>query len=84
MKTMKLLFYIRHLPSSSTRHLLHTNSLQQRCLLHTSFPLMNKEKSSEKVDSAPRHGSEEQPHMRIEAKAAAEEKGLYNSTSTVP
>jgi hypothetical protein len=44
---------------------------------------MNKEKSSEKVDSAPRHGSEEQPHMRIEAKAAAEEKGVYNSSSTV-
>jgi len=69
MKTMKLLFY---LSAPSTKHLVRMDSLQQRCLLHTCLPLMNKEKSA--------NGGEglEQPHMRIEARAAAAEIRIYN------
>lgn len=78
MKSMKLLFTIRHLSASSTKHLFHINSFQQRCLLHTCLPLMNKEKSSEKKDSTQHNGFDEQPHMRIETKAAREEKRMYN------
>lgn len=53
------------------------NSLQQRCLLHTCLPLMNKEKSSDKKDINKSDGSDEQPHMRIEPKATTEEKRMY-------
>jgi hypothetical protein len=38
---------------------------------------MNKEKSSDKKDANKSDGSQEQPHMRIEAKALAEEKSMY-------
>ncbi len=66
MKSTRFLFHVRYLPSSSTRHLLHT------CL-----PLMNKEKSSDKKDANKSDGSQEQPHMRIEAKALAGDKSMY-------
>lgn len=49
----------------------HQPSLQQRLLLHTCLPLMNQEKSLEKPEKF-----DEQPHMRITAKAAAKEKGM--------
>lgn len=75
MKSVKVLFYIRHLSWSSTQQFFHINSFQQRCFLHTCLPLMNQEKSSDKSD-----GSQEQPHMRIEAKAAAKGKGIYTYT----
>jgi hypothetical protein len=81
MASKQLLFHIRHLSLSSTKHVLDINSFQQRCLLHTSLPLMNKEKSSEKKDATQRGGSNEQPHMRVEAKAAAAEKRRYNYLS---
>jgi hypothetical protein len=38
---------------------------------------MNKENSSDKKDANKSDGSDEQPHMRIEAKAATEEKCMY-------
>ncbi len=65
------MFYFRHL--STTRHVLSMNSFQQRCLLHTCVPLMNQEKSTEKNKSSQ---YDEQLHMRIEAKASAENRGI--------
>jgi hypothetical protein len=38
---------------------------------------MNKEKSSDKKDANKSDGSQEQPHMRIEAKALAGDKSMY-------
>jgi len=38
---------------------------------------MNKEKSSNKKDANKSDGSQEQPHMRLEAKALAEGKSMY-------
>ena len=64
MKGTNLLLAIGRL---SYRHQLYSQSLQQRLLLHTCLPLMNQEKP-EKFD--------EQPHMRISAKAAAKDKGM--------
>ncbi len=69
MKTMKLLFRLRYVSSH--------NSRQQRCLLHTCLPLMNKENSTEKKQSNKSDGFSEQPHMRVHAKAIAEEKRMY-------
>lgn len=69
MKSTKLLFRICSLSSSTSR-----NFFQQRYLLHTCSPYFNKENSSSKKSD----GSEEQPHMRVEAKAAAEEKRMYD------
>ena len=68
---MKIFFHFRHL--STAEYARHTDSaLQSRCLIHTCLPVMNQEKSAQqdKPDQL-----DEQPHMRIEAKAAAEEKG---------
>ncbi len=76
MKSTKLLFHLRYLSSPSTQYLLYINSLQQRRLLHTCLPLMNKEKSSDRKDSNKSDGFQEQPHMRIEAKATTEEKRM--------
>jgi hypothetical protein len=76
MKGLKLLFHFRHL--SSTQHVLHMNSFQQRCLLHTCLPLMNQEKSTQKKESNRSGQFDEQPHMRTEAKAGAEERDSIN------
>ncbi len=76
MKGVKLLFHFRQLSSSSTRHAFHRNSFEQRSLLHTCLPLMNQEKSAQKKESNKSTGSDEQPHMRIEAKASAKDKGM--------
>ncbi len=81
MKGSKLLFHFRHL--SSTQHVLHVNSFQQRCLIHTCLPLMNQEKSTQKKESNRSGQFDEQPHMRTEAKAEAEERGMYISTFSV-
>ncbi len=66
----KLLSHIHYLTSPTTKYLLQVNSIQPRCLLHTCSPLLNK--NVVKNDLA-----EEQPHMRIEAKATAEHKRMY-------
>lgn len=71
MKSTKLLFNIRYLTSPATKYFFEWNSVQSRCLLHTCLPLMNKDMA--KIDS-----TEEQPHMRIEAKAIMEHKRMYN------
>lgn len=47
---------------------------EQRAFIHTCLPLMNQKKSEE---------FDEQPHMRVAAKAAAKEKGLYFEESNV-
>jgi len=44
---------------------------------------MNKEKSSDKKDTNKSDGSDEQPHMRIEAKATTEEKRMYEKKMIV-
>ncbi len=66
MKSTKLLIDICRLSSLSNKRLVHT------CL-----PLMNKEKSSKEKYSNKSDAFDEQPHMRIEAKAATEEKRMY-------
>ncbi|CAF1077509.1 unnamed protein product [Adineta steineri] len=74
---MKLLFHIRYISPSMTKQLLHSNSFQQRSLLHTCVPLLNKEKLPDKSNSSKKEKFDEQPHMRIESKAAAREKNPY-------
>ena len=59
------MFHVRHL--STIRHALPMNSFQQRCLIHTCVPLMNQNKPGQ---------FDEQPHMRVQAQAAAENKGI--------
>ncbi len=66
MKSTKLLFLICRL-----------SSLSKKRLLHTCLPLMNKEKSSKEKYSSKSDEFDEQPHMRIEAKATTEEKRMY-------
>jgi hypothetical protein len=71
MKITKLLFRIHYLASPTTKYFFHLNTIQQKCLLHTCVPLMNYK------DSAQTDRSEEQVHMRVEAKAASEHKRMY-------
>ncbi len=70
MNSSKLFYHIRYLVSPTTKYSLQWNSIQSRCLLHTCLPLMNKDMV--KIDRV-----EEQPHMRIEAKAIIEQKRMY-------
>jgi hypothetical protein len=44
---------------------------------------MNQEKSTQKKESNRSGQFDEQPHMRTEAKAEAEERGMYISTFSV-
>ena len=71
------MFHIRDLSSSSIKSHVNWNSFEQRYFLHTCLPLMNKETSSDKKDSSKSDESIGQPHMRIEAKAAATEIRMY-------
>jgi hypothetical protein len=66
----KLLSHIHSLALPTTKYFFQLNAIQPRCLLHTSLPLLNKDVA--KIDWA-----EEQPHMRIEAKAMIEHKRMY-------
>ena len=68
MNGTKLLFSVGQL---SSRHQFSFHSLRLRSLLHTCSPWMNQDKSTNKKEPF-----NEQPHMRIMAKAAAKEKGM--------
>ncbi|CAF1583479.1 unnamed protein product [Rotaria sp. Silwood1] len=67
MKNTKLLFNIHYLSSPTIKYFYQLNSIQSKCLLHTSIPLMNKDMA--KIDSI-----EEHPHMRAVTKAIIQHK----------
>jgi hypothetical protein len=75
-KSTLLFSHIRYLASPSTKCLVRLGSFQQQSLLHMSLPFMNKDESSDKRSSSKQKDwSQEGPHMRVEAKAAAENIG---------
>jgi hypothetical protein len=71
MQSSKLLFNSRLLILSRNKYLVQWNSIQSPCFFHTCLPMMNKDMVE--IDRA-----QEQPHMRIEAKAIIEQKRRYN------
>ncbi|CAF1194704.1 unnamed protein product [Rotaria sordida] len=78
MNSTKLFFHIRHLSLTTSKYCVNWNSFQQHCLLHTSLPLMNTEKSIDQKDSIKSNENDELPHMRVKTYASAEEKDLNN------
>ncbi|CAF0848702.1 unnamed protein product [Rotaria sordida] len=67
MKSTRLLFRIHYLSSPTTKYFYQLNSIQSRCLLHTSLPLMSKDMTKMNL-------IEEHPHVKTMSKAIIQHK----------
>lgn len=72
MKTTRLLLQIQYLSPTTNKYFYQINSIQQRCSIHTSVPLMIP------------HSGEEQPHARAIAKTVNHHKRTYQGQENIP